>query len=325
MTQLRQDLDLRHLRYFVAVVESVTYARAAERLGITQSALTQSIVRLECILGVRLFDRGRNGSSLTADGRLLFPRAQSIIAETQLAAAEMSHSARTGRARVAVGLGKSIVGSVVPDAICKLYVSRPEVSVSIVEGWSPELFYKLMHGELDFVISAPLPHYVVDLELRQEQLYTQTEAVIVGRRHPLAAMERISLGDLSNALWVLPPQGSGRNKFLRCVFQDAGVEPPVNCVRSESIDVGIGLLRTGVAVAHGILEVVRQYMRDDEFRVLPIASLTFKRAIYATVRRRYRLQPTASLFLSIIRACSAETIKGSTQFEQSMATNARNT
>jgi DNA-binding transcriptional LysR family regulator len=299
-------LDLKQLRYFLAICKAGTYARASEALGITQSALTQSIVRLEQNLGVRLFERGRYGATLTTHGQLLYPRAQIMLAEAEAAASELRQTTRLSRAKVAVGLGKSIVGNILPEAIRRLRTSRPEVAVTVIEGWSPELFGRLLQGELDFVVSAPLPHYVVDLELRQEQLFCQHEVVMIGRRHPLASRESIDLAELSRCLWVLPPEGNGRSRFLRRVFQDAGLDPPAQSVRSDSTQIGIGLLRNGLAVAHGVLEVVREHMDEDEFRVVPIPALSLERPVYVTLRRRSRLQPAAQLFLDVVRAACTD-------------------
>jgi DNA-binding transcriptional LysR family regulator len=299
-------LDLKQLRYFLAICKSGTYARASEELGITQSALTQSIVRLEHNLDVRLFERGRHGATLTPHGQLLYPRAQVMLAEAEAAASELRHTTEQSRAKVAVGLGKSIVGNLMPEAIRRMRTTRPDVALTVVEGWSPELYGKLLQGELDFVVSAPLPHYAVDLELRQEQLFTQHEAVLIGRRHPLAGREKIDLAELSRCLWLLPPEGNGRSRFLRRVFQDAGLDPPAQSVRSDCTQIGIGLLRNGLAVAHGVLEVVREQMSDDEFRVVPIPALSLERPVYVTLRRRSRLQSAAHLFLDVVRAVCAD-------------------
>jgi DNA-binding transcriptional LysR family regulator len=301
-------LDLKQLRYFLAICKARTYARASEALGITQSALTQSIVRLEHNLGVRLFERGRHGAMLTAHGQLLYPRAQVMLAEAEAAASELRHTTQMSRAKVAVGLGKSIVGNLMPEAIRRMRTTRPDVALTVLEGWSPELYAKLLQGELDFVVSAPLPHYVVDLELRQEQLFSQHEAVLIGRRHPLAGKDNIDLAELSRCLWLLPPEGNGRSRFLRRVFQDAGLDPPAQSVRSDCTQVGIGLLRNGLAVAHGVLEVVREHMTDDEFRVVPIPALLLERPVYVTLRRRSRLQPAAHLFLDVVRAVCADVV-----------------
>lgn len=298
-------LDLRQLRYFLALCEAGTYGRAAEQQGISQSALTQSILRLEQAVGVRLFERGRSGATLTAEGRLLLPRAQSMLAEAEAATRELRHARQARRAKVAIGLGKSIVGPEIPDAIGRLRERHPEVALTIREGWSPELFALLLRGRLDFVVSAPLPHLVTDLELRQEELFRQQEAVILGRRHPLAGKERIELADLARCLWVLPLEGSGRMRFLRQVFADAGLQAPADAIRSDSSGLGTELVRRGLAVAHGVLEVVRRTLRDEEFRVVPIPALSLDRPVYLTLRRRMRLHPAALRVVEEVRAACA--------------------
>ena len=82
-----------------------------------------------------------------------------ILAEAAAASSELRTATRTGRARVAVGIGKNVVDHLMPEVIRRLRESRPDLSLTLLEGWSPELFGRLLHGDLDFVISAPAPPF----------------------------------------------------------------------------------------------------------------------------------------------------------------------
>ncbi len=294
-------MDLKQLRYFIALAEHGSFARAASRLGITQSALTQSVARLEAALQARLFERGRFGATITDAGSLLLPRAKLICAEANLAESEMQETRGLTRARVSIGVGKSLAYDLVPMAMRNTLARHPDMLITSIEGWSSELFVKLLNGDLDFVVSAPLPGIAVDLDLRQELLYEQQEAVIVGQAHPLAGRSDVALCDLVDVLWLIPPSGWGRSHFLQRRFQDAGYDPPRRFIRSDSSAIGISLVRLGVAVSLGILEVMAETMPAQDYKVLPIPELTCRRPVQMTFRKRGRLQTAASILSAEIR------------------------
>jgi len=299
-------MDLRQLRYFIAIVENGGYARAAERLGVGQSTLTQSILKLEQQLDARMFERGRFGARLTEAGALLLPRARLISAEAQLAQSEVSHSRVATNARVAVGLGKSIASSLMTRVMRRVRTEAPTVSVTVIEGWSPELYQKLQQGEIDFAISAPLPGVPVPQDVKQHAVGSQREAVVIGAVHPLASVARPALADLARQFWLFPPEGNGRIRFLHRVFEEAGVRPPTHFLRSDSIPLGVDMLFSGDIVAHGILDVISSYLPPNSFRELDIPELTFDRPMQITTRRRGRLQPASEQFLRIMREVLAE-------------------
>ena len=294
-------MDIKQLQYFLAIVECGTYARASELVGITQSALTQSVVRLEESLDTRLFERGRFGAQLTEAGRMLLPRARLIAAEARLARAEVRHSRGAGRTRITVGVGKSIGGDLLSKCVSRIRLEYPDVSLSLMEGWSPELFGRLQNGQLDFVLSAPVQHLTLDLDLSQAAVYVQTESVLVGRSHPLARAPRVTVADLAQYPWLMPPQGNGRIRYLQRVFQDAGVELPSSMIKSDCIPLGIQQLKSGEIVSLSIMEVVESYLAPHEYKCLPIPELTFERPVYLTFRRRGRLQTPSAAFAQLIR------------------------
>ncbi|MET0366466.1 MAG: LysR family transcriptional regulator [Sphingobium sp.] len=299
-------VHLKQLRHFITLFEQGNFARAAEKLGITQSALTQSIARLEADLGVRLFDRGRFGAVITDAGSLLLPRAKLISAEVNLAESEMHETRGVSRPRVSIGVGKSLAHDIVPMAMRNALAKDPDMHITAIEGWSSELFAKLLAGELDFVVSTPLPGIEPDLDLRQIFLYEQREAATIGSAHPLAQRDTVALSDLVDALWLIPPSGWGRSHSLQRRFQDAGHPPPHRFLRSDSSAVGISLLRMGVVVCLGIVDVTTEAMEPHEYRILDIPELTFGRPVQMTLRKRGRLQSAANLLCDEIHLLCRE-------------------
>jgi DNA-binding transcriptional LysR family regulator len=300
-------VEIRHVQHFLAICEHGSFARAAESLGITQSALTQSIARLEKSLHCRLFDRGRQGAVATDAGRLLLPRAKLIFAEASLAAAELRGIKGSAAPRVAIGVSKGVRYDIIPNAIGRALKQIPNLSIVAVEGWSPELYAKLLNGDLDLVVSAPLPQVPISLELQQEPLFEQRESPMIGTLHPLAGRADITLSDLTDQLWLSPPQGNdARVRYLERVFQDAGLRPPSRYLTSDSTTLNVQLLRNGYVVSTAMVDIIDTLLEPDMFRVLEIPELTFPRIVSLSVRRRGRSQAGAKLLCDCVRAAAQE-------------------
>src|SRR5690606_4563196 len=122
-------MDLKQLKYLIALVEHGNYARAADALGITQSALTQSISRLESSVNARLIERGRFGAHPTSAGKLLLSRARIISSEASLAIAELQQSEGSVRPQVNIGCSKTLVYDLLPKAIGNVIKMHPEILV----------------------------------------------------------------------------------------------------------------------------------------------------------------------------------------------------
>src|SRR5882724_7293216 len=118
-TRVPQGLELRHLRYFVAVAEAGTFTRAAERLFIAQPTLSQQIGRLEQILGTRLLVRGRDGVALTAAGTVLLDAARDVLSRVDHGISRTRQAAGLGRPRLRVALPADL-----PDCLAIQTASR---------------------------------------------------------------------------------------------------------------------------------------------------------------------------------------------------------
>ncbi len=129
--QAPQGLELRHLRYFVAVAEAGTFTRAAERLFIAQPTLSQQIGRLEQILGTRLLYRGRDGVRLTAAGAVLLDAARDVLAAVDHAVSQTRQAAGLGRPRLRVVLPADLPDSLAVQTASRLRSAADSAGVAI--------------------------------------------------------------------------------------------------------------------------------------------------------------------------------------------------
>jgi DNA-binding transcriptional LysR family regulator len=186
-------VELRHLRYFVAIAEERSFTRAAERLWVAQPGLSTQMRRLEAELDVQLFERHTRGVDLTQAGELLLERARVAIAAAETAAA-------TGRdldAGVIGSLGLAVAGGarwrLTSDVIQRFSRERPGVELTVLEGYGGTLWRELREGRLDALV-APAGHASPDL--RALELGSEPWVVLIGTGHPLAGVGPLAAEEL---------------------------------------------------------------------------------------------------------------------------------
>ncbi|MFF7352575.1 LysR substrate-binding domain-containing protein [Streptomyces filipinensis] len=190
-------MELRQLSYFVAVAEELHFGRAAERLHIVQSAVSQQIQRLERELGAELFDRSPRRVRLTGAGERLLPEARAVLAAAERARAAVAAPAGL-RLGTSTGLGAHL------DRVLAAFAERaPEVPVELFSLPAGERFARVAAGRLDaaFVRSAEPPAGVRVVPLWPDPLVAALPAM-----HPLARRPEIDLADLAGLPLALTPR-----------------------------------------------------------------------------------------------------------------------
>jgi DNA-binding transcriptional LysR family regulator len=146
-------MELRHLRYFIAIAEERNFTRAAERLWVAQPGLSTQIRRLESELGVRLFERHARGVELTAAGELFLERARAVVAAAELAGDTGGDIAAGIASHVRLGIATGPAWSGTPDLLLRFASERDAVELTVLEGYGGTLWRDLRDGRLDGVIA----------------------------------------------------------------------------------------------------------------------------------------------------------------------------
>ncbi|MEU3952426.1 LysR family transcriptional regulator [Streptomyces achromogenes] len=202
------DVDLRLLRCFVAVAEEGTLTRAAERLFVSQPALTKQIRQLETRLGVRLFTRSRTGMALTEPGRTLAERAPALLAGWDQALRETRSAARRAARSLRVGFLASAANEATPRIITEFTRRRPGWRVEMRQATWSDPSAGLAEGHVDAALLR-LPLTGQDA-LRTAVLFTEPRWVALPEGHPLAARDTIPFRDLWDEPFVAAPPETGR-------------------------------------------------------------------------------------------------------------------
>ena len=252
-------MDLRHLQYFNAVAETLNFHRAAERLYISQPAVSTQIRDLEEELGVELFVRGGRQVRLTDIGRLLLHKAKAILAELSefQELANRASAGKTGTIRVGVDMGLTdIIQSIVAE-YARLF---PRVSIDYSDDFSDVLNRNLHEGEVDVGVLRP----PIDSDyLISERLLEQGFVVVLPETCPLAKRKTLSVKDLANLVLLFSRRNSCINNKVVEICREAGVNPKIAYTWTLPQEAGTVLVETGkgVFVLPGSEVTVRRYSK----------------------------------------------------------------
>ena len=201
------DVDTRLLRYFAAVAAEGNLTRAAERLFVSQPALTKQIRQLESQLGVRLFTRSRAGMTLTPAGQALADRTPAVLAGWEQALRE-TRTAASGAARVLrVGFMSSAANEATQQIVAAFGRRRAGWRVDLQQAAWSDPTAGLASGDVDAALLR-LPFPGQD-DVRVEVLLTEPRWVALPATHPLAARDQISFRQLWDEPFVAAPEGTG--------------------------------------------------------------------------------------------------------------------
>jgi DNA-binding transcriptional LysR family regulator len=233
------------LRQFLAVVHEGSLTAAAQKIAITQPALTKSIRKLEQALGAPLFERLPRGIALTVYGKTLLPHAQRIVAECRLADLELQAfgSGHTGLLRIGAGL--MFGATLVPTAVSRLYERYPGVAFQIVSGVTEQNFPLLKVGELDMMFGLLPPLETLPDYLTHRPIMELSSRVVAGAQHPLIRRKKADVTDLADYPWaVIQHDRELVNNILTALAGPEGRRPKIN-VEVTSLSSLARLLRSG--------------------------------------------------------------------------------
>ncbi|GGE05718.1 hypothetical protein GCM10011529_10130 [Polymorphobacter glacialis] len=229
-------IESRRLRQFLAVYELGSIGQAAERLLLTQPALSKSLRGLEDELGVRLFDRTPQGVLPTGYGELLAGHAR--IIEAQLRQAEAAIGAMRGKAQghVVAGIAPSVAAKLMPLATIALRQRHPGIELSVIEGLAEDLLPQLRDGQVDVAIGAwATETRVPGAGFTAEMIVVDALEAFVRESHPLVDAARpIALETLLDCQWALPPESQAWRQIFDGLFTERGLVPPRPSVVSTS-------------------------------------------------------------------------------------------
>ncbi|HEX7733738.1 MAG TPA: LysR family transcriptional regulator [Ktedonobacteraceae bacterium] len=256
-------MELRHLRYFVAVAHKKHFTQAAEELNLAQPALSQQIQQLERELGLLLLERTSRRVRLTSAGEAFLKRAEHILSEVELARREMQEFAGLKRGRVIVGALQSLAAYHFPAQLARLHTRYPEIEIVLREESNEELVELLQAGALDLsllqITSNPSSLDLASLPIAAEELLTEEIVLIAAPAHPLVGRRQVAMEELRGESFISFKPGSNLRSILFQNALAAGFVPHILFESGELVTIrslvaeglGLAVLPRSVAEAPG--------------------------------------------------------------------------
>lgn len=255
-------MELRHLRYFIAVAQELHFGRAAQLLGISQPPLSQQIQALEEELGARLFERTNRRVALSEAGRLFLDEARQVLAQVDKAA-DVARRAQLGElGEMKIGFTSSApFNSSIPKAIYTFRQRFPAVHLHLKEMSSQAVADALLDETIEIGLMRPLP---LPDSLAYIELFREPLVAVINAAHPLAqgSEDGVQMAALADEPFVFFPRGYGSGLYaqLLSLARQAGFNPHIAQEAGEVMTI-IGLVSAGLGVS--VLPASFQRLRMD--------------------------------------------------------------
>lgn len=284
-------MQLQYLTYFVAVAETRHFTRAAERVKVSQPALSKQIATLERELGAPLFSRARGNITLTAAGEALLPLARRILADVDTATREVQELAQLRRGRVRLGATPSVCTGLLPTVLRDFHRSYPGIQLVVQESGSGDLVRELSAGALDLALVIPSAGTAAE-EGALAVTPVLVEELIVASSFSVPAPfgAKLRLAELDGVPLVMFRHGYDLRTYTMTACHRAGFEPAI-AIEGGEMDAVLGFVAAGLGVAVVPATVVAH--RTD-LRVTPFAAPGPSRVVALAHRRDVRLPRAAA-------------------------------
>lgn len=288
-------MELRQLRYLVALADEQHFTRAAAREHIAQPALSQQIRRLEQEVGLTLVERTTRRVTVTEAGRALVARARRILAEVDAAAAEMQAFTGVRTGHVMVGTMHTMGPVDVSLALAVFHQRHPGVELTVREESSEELAEMLRDDVLDLAFLS-VTERIESHGLGLHQLVSEELVVVLPRDHPLAKRDEVRMAELAGEQFISYREGARLRELLLFAGRSAGFDPQVQLESNESERIRRLVARhMGVA----ILPLSDAERSGAEVTVTRLVEPSLTRDITLACREGRRLAPAAAEFLEL--------------------------
>jgi DNA-binding transcriptional LysR family regulator len=295
-------MELRHLRYFVAVGEEQHFGRASRRLRVAQPALSRQVQDLEEEIGFKLFERLPRGVKLNPAGKLFLEDARRILQEVSDAAARAARVAhgRSGTLRVGFTENASWRG-VVPDSFRHFREQQPDAELQLYPAASLDQLEAIRSGRLDAGFVNFMPK--ADPELDQLAVADQHVELAVPKRHPLARLKKLRLLDLVDAAFVWFPRWASPAFYdqMMVACYRGGLKSPRIVQEGLNEATILSLVSTGLGV--GWVLATARWRCPATVVILPVVDLSVTLRL-ALAWRRDNISPLLASFIGEVRRSS---------------------
>lgn len=291
-------MELRDIEYFGVIAEHRNMRRAASALGVTPSALSKSLRRLETAMEAPLMQRTGRGVEPTPFGEALAAQARKLrltLEDITREASDLSKG-RTGHLRIGATPTEC---EMLPAACTRLMNELPSLTLDVAISDNDELIPLVVQGKLDLALTALPP--VAPHGIEQIPLFDDAYVVYAAAHHPLAKRRRVALADLVEQRWTTSTANYRPLELLMRVFADHGLPEPRFAMRSRNVRLRVQFVASSQLLGFGTRLVARLAMRRYALKILPVHELTLPRSAGVMYRQGAYLPPAALRLIELLK------------------------
>ena len=299
-------LKLRDLRLFETVVRVGSMAKAANQLHLSQPAVSKAVAEMEQMLGVRLIDRGRLGVEPTPHGRALLKSGAAIFDQLRHGVREIEFLSDPTVGEVRIATAEPYAAGLVPSLIASFSRQYPRVSVYVIQtpiGSLPfraQRYRDLHERNVDLVLGPIIEPFVED-GLEAETLFKERTVVVAGSQSPWTRRRALTLSDLIDEPWCLPPPDTFVGSQIVEAFRASGLAVPEKTVVSISIQLQTGLLATQRYLSMLPQSLTRFSAKRFALKQLPIEPPVPLTTVGIITVKNRTINPVSRLFIEAAR------------------------
>ena len=297
--RIGRHLKLRDLHVLLTVVQCRSMTKAARQLSVSNPVVSKSVADLERALNVRLLDRSPHGIEPTIYGRALLDRSNAAFDELQQAVQHVEFLSDPTAGEVRVATSTAIATNFCCAVLHRLVQRYPRVVAHILTGDSASTYRDLEQRRVDLVIGRWSERVAAE-PMNAEVLYDEPQVVVVGQQSRWARRRKVTLAELVDEAWTLPPLDSLSGSIISEAFRASGLSSPRPTVVTSTVPMRRLLVASGqfVSILPAQLPLVPQ---GPAVKVLPVDLPTTRRPIAVFTLKNRTISPVAEVFIDCAR------------------------
>jgi DNA-binding transcriptional LysR family regulator len=300
---LNVHLKVKQLALIAALAETGSLRQAAEQIHVSQPAGTRLLHEIEEQLGVQLFERTRRGMRATFAGDVMIRHARFLLSNMMNAVLETVQTAAGNAGTVRLGVIGAIDPALLASALTELHANNPALRVIIKEAPQEMLLDALKRAELDIVIgrmNAPDPNEALNFEV----MYLQEFSLLASVSNPLCEITPLSLKNLQDATWILPPQDTLLRQRIETLFLIEVGGIPRSFIESASLMSNMAIIRQSNIIGFMPKQIAQWFEQNRQVRILPIELEGLNRPVAMVTLGSQAQSPAVEQLLALIRICA---------------------
>jgi LysR family cyn operon transcriptional activator len=297
-------IELRHLRYFLAVAETAHFTRAAAKLHVTQPTLSHQIRQLEEQMGLPLFDRVGRRVKLTTAGETLLPHARKVLRELEDAQVALNELNGLKRGLLRVGIVQTVNACVIPEIVARFSAEHDGIRVECGEMAVADIESDLEAGKLDLGISFMPP---ARKSLTGEKLFKEELVAVVSSNHKLANRRQLRVRDLDSHPLALLSEKYCTRQLIDCALAEANIKPEVRVEMNTVASILSTVRRTQLV---SLLPSLALCQQDAGLKSITLTNPTPQRAIGLLWLQGTKCRAAVNAFAEVTKSVLAERRSG---------------